>query len=605
MAVSSGLSRALLGIGQGYMNARSQGRRERQNLITTNARLKSDRQRNAIEMAKLTSLDDDRADRRKSDAAAARLKQEEFRQRTLGDVGLEMDRGMKRLEGRTGAELDTGIHQLRGNIMNLFGATPDRPYGITQDQLDRSLAAPGSVIPGVFERKIGAGNLVNPDYGSDPTTQFYDPQSIQEIYGEDTPQVGQSMATRPEGSRNFLEFANTPIDDQTKDLMGMMGQGAAKYLGGQMRMPQDFGDMMSMQPGGTFRSPEEIQKAVKSGIPDSVMISREREATPKDVPVRASYGMKETDKDNIESRKAAAAKSTASIQVMESKLGPEIALMEARTRKALTDVKFAPLKASAQLASQALGRARLAFAQIKEDNLNKRHSDMMGFRAENLENTKGDQRALNVRSIFTATGDLQKSIVMASQEKARIMSNPNVDVNSPATKAAIQEIDSHVSGLQRQIGEMNRWGVAETGSPMEWANLGIIGNDMANTGFLTDNPLMAAMGHAMQSNPAMFGTMGSRRGYESDRAAGLYQAPTEETMYRMNNNFGGFFGGRSPDSGGMGGAMGGGGNQRPQPNPSPQPKPKPKPEPKNPPAKKPTNMSRDELFDSIFGKNAK
>lgn len=603
MAVSSGLSRALLGLGQGYMNARNQGRRERQNLITTNARLKSDRQRNAIELAKLSSLEKDREEKRLSDLAGTKLKQEEFRQKTLGDVGLEMDRGMKRLEGRQGAELDTGIHQLRGNILNLYGATPERPWGITQDQLDRSLAAPGSIIPGVFERKIGAGNLVNPDYGNDPTTQFYDPQSIQEIYGEDTPQVGQSMATRPEGSRNFLEFSNTPIDNQTKDLMGMMGQGAAKYLGGQMRMPQDFGDMMSMQPGDTFRSPEEIQKAVKSGIPNSVMISREREATPKDVPVRASYGMKETDKANIESRKAAAAKSTASIQAMESKLGPEIALMEARTRKALTDVKFAPLKASAQFASQALGRARLAFAQIKEDNLNRRHSDMMGFRAENLENTKGDQRALNVRSIFTATGDLQKSVVMASQEKARIMSNPNVDVNSPATKAALQEIDNHVAGLQRQIGEMNRWGVAETGSPMEWANLGIIGNDMANTGFLTDNPLMQAIGHAVQSNPAMYGTMGTRHDYATNRAAGLYQAPTEETMYRMNNNFGGFFGGRSPDSGGMGGAMGGGmggGGNPPQP-----PKPPKPPKPKDPPVKKPTNMSRDELFDSIFGKNAK
>jgi hypothetical protein len=547
MAVSSGLSRALLGLGQGYMNARSQGRRERQNVITTNARLKSDRQRNAIEMAKLSSLDEDRADRRKSDAAAARLKQEEFRQRTLGDVGLEMDRGMKRLEGRTGAELDTGIHQLRGNIMNLFGATPDRPYGITQDQIDRSLAAPGSVIPGVFERKIGAGNLVNPDYGSDPTTQFYDPQSIQEIYGEDTPQVGQSMATRPEGSRNFLEFANTPIDDQTKDLMGMMGQGAAKYLGGQMRMPQDFGDMMSMQPGGAFRSPEEIQKAVKSGIPDSVMISREREATPKDVPMRATYGMKETDKANIEGKKASAAASTSRIQIAERKLQPEIDLMIARTKKFATDTKLAPFKAAAAQASTAMQQARLNLAALKESNLMMRHGDMMAYRGTDMERKINEERALNVRSVFTSMGDLQKSLTMAAQAKANLEGNPNFDSKSAEGKQALKDINDMMAGMQKNIDDIQVWGATETGSPLEQTNIGMSGAYFENQGFVTDNPTLAALGSTMRNRPGLFASMGTRYPYEVGRASGLYQGvdPAAAAFAQRFN--------REPDSGGMAG----------------------------------------------------
>jgi hypothetical protein len=551
MAVSSGLSRALLGLGQGYMNARNQGRRERQNLITTNARLKSDRQRNAIEMAKLTSLDEDRADRRRSDAAAAKLKQEEFRQKTLGDVGLEMDRGMKRLEGRTGAELDTGIHQLRGNIMNLFGATPDRPYGLTQDQLDRSLAAPGSIIPGVFERKIGAGNLVNPDYGNDPTTQFYDPQSIQEIYGEDTPQVGQSMATRPEGSRNFLEFSNTPIDNQTKDIMGMMGQGAYKYLGGQMAMPQDFGDMMSMKPGGTFRSPEDIQKAVKSGIPDSVMISREREATPKDVPMRAKYGMKETDLARIDQQKASAAASTSKIQIAERKLQPEIDLMIARTRKFNTDIKLAPFKAAAAQASTAMQQARLNLAALKENNLMIRHGDMMAYRGTDMERKINEERALNVRSVFTSMGDLQKSLTMAAQAKAALEGNPNFDSKSPQGKQALKDINDMMAGMQKNIDDIQVWGATETGSPLEQTNIGMTGAYLENQGFVTDNPQLGALGSSMRNRPGLFASMGTRYPYEVGRASGLYQGVDPAAAAFAQR-----FGGREPDSGGMAGAAG-------------------------------------------------
>jgi len=593
MAVSSGLSRALLGIGQGYMNARSQGRRERQNLITTNARLKSDRQRNAIEMAKLTSLDEDRADRRKSDAAAARLKQEEFRQRTLGDVGLEMDRGMKRLEGRTGAELDTGIHQLRGNIMNLFGATPDRPYGITQDQLDRSLAAPGSVIPGVFERKEAAGNFVTPDYGSDKTAEFYDPQSIQEIYGADTPKVGESMAVRPEGSRNFLEFANTPIDNQTKDLMGMMGQGAMKYLGGQMNMPQNFGDMMSMKPEDMFRSPEQIQKAVKSGIPESVMISREREATTKDVPMRATYGMKETDKARIEQQKSSAAASTKRVQMMEKKLQPEIDLMIARTKKFSTDARLAPFKFAADQATRAIAQARLNLAAIKEQNLMTRHSDMMAYRGTDMERKINEERALNVRSVFSSMGDLQKSMTMAEQAKAQLKGNPNFDATSPQGISALKDIDNMIDAMKRNVSDIQVWGATETGSPMEQTNIGLTGGYWENQGILTDNPLLAALGSSMRAQPGAFAAMGTRYPYEVGRASGLYQGldPAAAAFAQR-------FGGREPDSGGM---AGGPGFPTPGANPGPV---KPRgntnpPKPTKPAEKKP--KTRDNIFDEVFG----
>ena len=569
MAVSSGLSRVLLGLGQGYLNARNQGRRERQNLITTNARLKSDRQRNAIELAKLTSADEDRAERRKSDAAAAGLKREEFRQKTLGDFGLELDRGMKRLEGRTGDELDTGIHQLRGNLLNLYGANEDRPWGITQSQLDRSLAAPGSVIPGVFERKEAAGNFVNPNYGSDPTTQFYDPQSIQEIYGADTPQVGQSMAVRPEGSRNFLEFANTPIDDQTKDIMGLMGQGASKYYGGQMNMPQNFDEMMSMKQGDMFRSPEDIQKAVKSGIPDSVMISRERQATTKDVPMRAKYGMKETDIARIDQQKASAAASTSRIQIAERKLQPEIDLMIARTKKFNTDTRLAPFKAAAAQASAAMQQARLNLAALKEQNLMTRHSDMMAYRGTDMERKINEERALNVRSVFTSMGDLQKSLTMAAQAKANLVGNPNFDAKSPQGKQALKDIDDMMAGMQKNINDIHVWGATETGSPIEQSNIGLNGAYFENQGFVTDNPMLGALGSSMRNNPALWASMGTRHPYEVGRASGLYQGVDPSSLAFAQR-----FGGREPDSAGMagvGGARPTGGGAKPTGGGKPKP----------------------------------
>jgi hypothetical protein len=542
-------------------------------------------------MAKLSSLEKDREEKRLSDAAAAALKREEFRQKTLGDVGLEIDRGMKRLEGRTGDELDTGIHQLRGNLLNLYGATPDRPWGLTQDQLDRSLAAPGSVIPGVFERKEAAGNFVNPNYGADPTTEFYDPRSIQEIYGADTPKVGESMAVRPEGSRNFLEFANTPIDDQTKDIMGLMGQGAAKYYGGQMNMPQNFGDMMSMKPESMFRSPEEIQKAVKSGIPESVMISREREATTKDVPMRAKYGMKETDQAAIDAKKASVGLTQARTTSVLNKLDSEIALMRARTNKINTDTRLAPLKGAAQLANQAIAKARLSLAALKEGNLMKRHTDMMGYRGEQLSFDKEQEHSLNVNRVFTAMGDLEKSVMMAKQKKAELVASPNYKANDPSQAAVIKEMDGFIQQLQDQASEIRRWGVAQTGSSMEMTNIGFTGNDWATQGFLTGNPELEAMGHAMMNRPGDYAAMGSTHGYERDRSTGNMIGLSPEALARILSSVSG---GRAPDSAGMGGGPG-----LPKP-PKPGPLEPPKP-PKPSPQKQGGKITRDQLLDSFFG----
>jgi len=575
MAVSSGLSRVLLGLGQGYLNARNQGRRERQNLITTNARLRSDRQRNAIELAKLSSAEEDRDLKRKADAAALGLQSKKFEQDTLGNVGLEIDRGMKRLEGRTGADLDTGIHQLRGSVMSLYGKSPDRPYGISQDQLDRMLAAPGAVIPGITERKIGAGNLVNPDYAKDPTTQFYDPKSIMELYGENTPKVGESMAVRPEGSRNFLEFSNTPIDDTTRNLMGLMGQGAAKYYGGQMNMPQDFNQMMGMKPQDIWRSPEDVQKSVNAGIPESVMISREREPTAKDVPVHASYGMKATDQANIEARQASTALQHARTTSVLGKLDSEIALMKARTAKINTDTRLAPLKGAAALANQAIARARLALAAAKENNLMSRHYDMMGYRGEQLNFDKAQEHALNVRSVFNAVGDLKKSVMMAIQKKNELTQSSTFNPKDPSQQAALREMDGFIEALQRQASDIHAWGVAQTGSPIEMANIAAIGNYDANQGFVTNNPMLEAMGHSMQNNPAQWGTMGSTWGYDQDRASGLMAGMPEPVLNWMQR-----FGRSAPDSGGMAAGPGfnpAGGKGQPKPTVAPVKKPTAKP----------------------------
>jgi hypothetical protein len=244
----------------------------------------------------------------------------------------------------------------------------------------------------------------------------------------------------PEGSRNFMEFANTPIDEQTKDLMGLMGQGAAKYYGGQATMPQNFGEMMSMKPEDMFRSPEQIQKAVKSGIPDSVMISREREATTKEVPMTAKYGMRETDQSKIAGQQASSALANARTTSLTNKLGTEIDLMKARINKLGMDTRLAPVKAAAARASQALGYARLKLASMKEDNLNRRHSDMMGYRYEDMDRKRDEQRTLNVRGVYSSMIELNKSITMAEQEKARIMSNPNFS-NTAQGKNAINGID--------------------------------------------------------------------------------------------------------------------------------------------------------------------
>jgi hypothetical protein len=589
MAVSSGLSRILLGLGQGYMNARNQGRRERQNLITTNARLKSDKQRNAIELAKLTSAEEDRRLKREADAAGLRLKDEEFRQKALGDAGLELDRGMKRLEGRSGDELDTGIHQLRGGIMGLYGQNTSRPWGITQDQLDRMLAAPGSVIPGVFERKVGAGNLVNPDYGSDPTTAFYDPQSIQEIYGADTPTVGQSMAVRPEGSRNFMEFTNTPVDDTTKNLMGLMNQGAANFYGGKINAPQNFGDMMSMKPDDAYRSPEAVQQATKAQFPDSVMISREREATTKEVPMTAKYGMRETDQSKIAGQQASSALANARTTSLTNKLGTEIDLMKARINKLGMDTRLGPIKAAATRASQALGYARLKLASMKEDNLNRRHSDMMGYRYEDMDRKRDEQRTLNVRGVYSSMIELNKSITMAEQEKARIMSNPNFS-NTAQGKNAINGIDEMIGQMSRQRDQINDWGVAETGSPIEWSNIGLTGSEYETQGFLTDNPLMQAMGYSMRVNPGAYGRMGTSHDYDINRESGWMQGVGGETTARAIQRSGA---GRGPDSAGMmGGAgypTGGSRGGKPQPQPGPSPKGDPF-----------ANMSRQDLFNAVM-----
>lgn len=577
MAVSSGLSRALLGIGQGYLNARNQGRRERQNLITTNARLKNDRQRQAIELAKLTSLDEDRRLKRESDKKADLFKEAEFRQRVIGDTGLELDRGMKRLEGRSGDELDAGIHQLRGTIMSLYGQNETRPYGISQDQLDRMLAAPGSVMPGVFEKKIGAGNLVNPDYSNDPSVMFHDPQDIQGIYGADAPNVGQSMAVRPEGSQNFLEFNNTPIDEQTKNLMGLMNQGASNFYGGKINAPQNFGEMMSMKPEDAYRSPEAVQQATKAQYPDNVMVSRERQAISKDVPKLVSYGMRETDAARVDSLKASTALAVTRADGLSKKLQSEIGLNIARINKLGNDSRLSVFKAKIAAVNQGLAASRLALARLKEDNLNVRHGDMMKYRGETLDQSRNEQRTLNVRTIFNTMSDIDQSILMGKQKIAEITSSPNFNPKDPLQAEKIKQINDTIEGMQNNKNEIHRWGVTETGSPQEWANIGLIGNDMATQGFLYKDPLMQARGEAMQNNPAMFGTMGSSHGYQLDRSAGNYPGVSPDTygraMYYGN-------GGREPDSPGMfgrGGAINPGvtspvpGGGAPKPVKPPQP----------------------------------
>ena len=449
MAVSSGLASVFKGLGSGYLNAVNQGRRERVSTMSNMQRIKSDRSRTAIEAAKLRAMQDENKLKRLDSARDRDYKYAGLNQNALNAALGEINRSKKEWEGLDEDSISTNVAALRNSLFQALGYDEEaRPYGLKMEQIAGMVPMPGEQIPGQFTTGNVPGAVVDQGQGRGSIEGLMPlDKAAKEFPGVMGMQAGNEF--NPQTGR-FETFERKTLNPAQQGMVGMYGPPNIDAL------PQDQRDLgtaafnMRGVPDSRFRKPG-------TEIPKDVVAFGEREAKQGQIPLTATYGMREQTRTKIEQQKASAALTKQRATDLKSTLTPRLNLLEQKTIGLKLSNAYKPLEMQLKQATLAVRNFSAQVAANSEAGRMSRFNVGQNFKEREFEERQNMNQAQIVQSAQTTLGNLRLTQSNAAGAYAAAMK-----AGKSAEAAKIMEVSNQVGDLYNQV---DRWVKETTGNP--------------------------------------------------------------------------------------------------------------------------------------------
>lgn len=554
MAVSSGLASVFKGIGSGYLNAINQGRRERISTMTNMQRIKSDRSRNAIEAAKLQAMLNENRLKREDAAADRDYRYASLNQNALTSALGEINKYRKEWEGLDEDSLKTNVAALRNSLQQALGYDPEhRPYGLKTEQIHGMVPMPGEQIPGQYTIGNVPGAVVDQGQGRGAIEGLMPlDKAAKEFPGVMGMQSGSEF--NPQTGR-FETFERKTLNPAQQGMVGLYGPPNVDAL------PQDQRDLgvaaynMRGVPDSRFRKPT-------TQIPKDVVAFGEREAQQGQIPLTATYGMREQTRAKIEQQKAATALSKQRAVDLKSTLTSRLGLLDQKIVGLKLSNAFKPVELQLKQAALAVRQLSAQISANAEAGRMARFNVGQNFKEREFEERQNMNQAAIVQQAQQTLGNL------------RLTQSNNAGAYAAAMKAGNKEEAAKILKVSEDVGELynqvDRWVKETTGNPQ--VAMVNVANALASAGKAKErlswdpgNPeAIAALASANKiiNTPYTSMNFGSSAPLPVAQFLGTQQGLSPDALPYIQEiiRSGNFGQGRQPDSAG---AFGGGGGFMP------------------------------------------
>lgn len=449
MAVSSGLASVFKGIGSGYLNAVNQGRRERISTMTNMQRIKSDRSRNAIEAAKLQAMLNENRLKREDAAADRDYRYASLNQNALSSALGEINKYRKEWEGLDEDSIKTNVAALRNSLQQALGYDPEsRPYGLKSEQIAGMVPMPGEQIAGQYTIGNVPGAVVDQGQGRGAIEGL---MPLDKAAKEFPGVMGMTSGSEfnPQTGR-FETFERKTLNPAQQGMVGLYGPPNVDAL------PQDQRDLgvaaynMRGVPDSRFRKPT-------TQVPKDVVAFGEREAQQGQIPLTASYGMREQTRTKIEQQRAATDLSRQRAVDLKSTLTPRLGLLEQKINALKTSTFFKPYEMQMKQAALAVRNLSAQIAANAEAGRMARFNVGQNFKEREFEERQNMNQASIVQQAQQTLGNL------------RLTQSNNAGAYAAAMKAKQPEEAAKILKVSQDVGELynqvDRWVKETTGNP--------------------------------------------------------------------------------------------------------------------------------------------
>jgi len=554
MATSTGLASVFKGIGSGYLNAVNQGRRERMSTMTNMQRIKSDRSRNAIEALKLQAMQDENRLKRLDAASDRDYKYAGLNQNALNAALGEINRSKKEWEGLDEDSISTNVAALRNSLFQALGYNEEaRPYGLKMEQIAGMVPMPGEQIPGQFTTGNVPGAVIDQGQGRGAIEGLMPlDKAAKEFPGVMGLQSGNEF--NPQTGR-FETFERKTLNPAQQGMVGMYGPPNIDAL------PQDQRDLgtaafnMRGVPDSRFRKPG-------AQIPKDVVAFGEREAKQGQIPLTATYGMREQTRAKIEQQKASATLTKQRATDLQTTLTPRLKILEQKGIGLALDNKYRPFNEALKQATLAVRQFSAQVAANAESGRMSRFKVGQEFKERQFTEEQNMNQIGLVQKGMDTLGNLKLTLSTNAQAYATALKN-----GDKAGAAKILEAGNEVRGL---YGQVDKWLKETSGNPQ--TAMVNVANAMASAEKAkerlswdpTNQQARAALAAANSVINTPYNSMnfGSPAPLPMAQFIGTQPGLSPEALPYVQQiiNSGNFGNGRLPDSAG---ALGGGGGYMP------------------------------------------
>jgi len=449
MATSTGLASVFKGIGSGYLNAVNQGRRERMSTMTNMQRIKSDRSRNAIEALKLQAMQDENRLKRLDAASDRDYKYAGLNQNALNAALGEINRSKKEWEGLDEDSISTNVAALRNSLFQALGYNEEaRPYGLKMEQIAGMVPMPGEQIPGQFTTGNVPGAVIDQGQGRGAIEGLMPlDKAAKEFPGVMGLQSGNEF--NPQTGR-FETFERKTLNPAQQGMVGMYGPPNIDAL------PQDQRDLgtaafnMRGVPDSRFRKPG-------AQIPKDVVAFGEREAKQGQIPLTATYGMREQTRAKIEQQKASATLTKQRATDLQTTLTPRLKILEQKGIGLALDNKYRPFNEALKQATLAVRQFSAQVAANAESGRMSRFKVGQEFKERQFTEEQNMNQIGLVQKGMDTLGNLKLTLSTNAQAYATALKN-----GDKAGAAKILEAGNEVRGL---YGQVDKWLKETSGNP--------------------------------------------------------------------------------------------------------------------------------------------
>ena len=554
MATSTGLASVFKGIGSGYLNAVNQGRRERMSTMTNMQRIKSDRSRNAVEALKLQAMQEENRLKRLDAASDRDYKYAGLNQNALNAALGEINRSKKEWEGLDEDSISTNVAALRNSLFQALGYDSEaRPYGLKMDQIAGMVPMPGEQIPGQFTTGNVPGAVIDQGQGRGAIEGLMPlDKAAKEFPGVMGMQSGNEF--NPQTGR-FETFERKTLNPAQQGMVGMYGPPNIDAL------PQDQRDLgtaafnMRGVPDSRFRKPG-------AQIPKDVVAFGEREAKQGQIPLTATYGMREQTRTKIDQQKASTALTKQRATDLQSTLTPRLKILEQKGLGLALDNKYRPFNEALKQATLAVRQFSAQVAANAESGRMSRFNVGQKFKERQFTEEQNMNQIQLVQKGMDTLGNLKLTLSTNAQAYATALKNGD--------KAGAAKIADAGNGVRELYGQVDKWLKETSGNPQ--TAMVNVANAMASAEKAkerlswdpTNQQAQAALAAANSVINTPYNSMnfGSPAPLPMAQFLGTQPGLSPEALPYVQQiiNSGNFGNGRQPDSSG---AFGGGGGYMP------------------------------------------